>query len=304
MADPLPEVNNSVGDVERKGATLTNQEAETPQRILAKLGARFSARAAAIRGLFPSKGDVTDKQELNKNVHDLEEAEIVAKWDLDQATSITVTHSKDAAKDVSEETKTADDIEFNAFGKVERQSIAENIIDLMTEDGVSAEGLAQLEERLKDSQGNALVVVHPLYHEGNVYSEIRKMYYEYLKGLVDEITTSKKQGLPIILLELDDNCNEDKLPKILNRMEMDDQEVFLVPTQSMYPEPQNGVPLTDFASLLRSKGLNNIKVIGTQFWKNPENHFKKFGGCAGETIEKFDKAGVKAIPGEAVLGRI
>src|ERR1700683_4293955 len=110
MADPTPEVNNSAGDIERKG-TLTNQEAETPQRRLAKLGARFSARAAAIRGLFPSNGDVTDKQELNKCVHDLEDAEIVTTRDLDEASSTT----KDAANDVSEKTEAADGKEFNSF---------------------------------------------------------------------------------------------------------------------------------------------------------------------------------------------
>ena len=209
----------------------------------------------------------------------------------------------DKLDDDTGDLKTADQENFLESIDTELQPI-EGVVHLMTTNGVSTEGIMQLGERLRGSDGKALVVVHPYFQDGNVSIRTQDQYDQYIQNLTNEVKNSQEQGIPLVLFEC--AYNNDELPQILNRIGVTDQETYLVPTEGTDPSPENGVPLVDLASLLHASGLQEATVIGTLFWEEDlgeedRGELDRFRGCAGKTIERLSDAGVQAKAGEAVL---
>lgn len=177
-----------------------------------------------------------------------------------------------------------------------------------------------LRKSLSQSNGKALIVVHPFYDQKyleQTEGEEHKTYKERLGRSVSKYFSEK--NFTLILMEEYDRLEE--LWGNLSKMKIDSGSIFFVPTKVGRSEPIDQ-ELNEFSARLKEAGLNKAIIVGTYFWpellgvedkrelksalrgKNYPNIASKYdldGGCVGGVISELLEAGVYTIPGRATF---
>lgn len=176
----------------------------------------------------------------------------------------------------------------------------------------SQEGQEKFKSALGRSDGSATIVVHPFFPEEGI--GIDDSYPAYLENLTTAVNDARDSGSPIVFFERETHVSA--MPEELNRLGVNDGEVFVIPTGDGTPEPTT-TNLTELTHKLTEAGLQSTTVLGSYLWLDNPNyrktefqptdempdyaHTNALHGCVGYTLEKFLEAGVLATPGNAVF---
>jgi hypothetical protein len=175
-----------------------------------------------------------------------------------------------------------------------------------------------LKDNLIRSNGSALIVVHPYFHDATAYApgypeKDLKIYEEYKERLKVSVSRYKELGLPTILLE--EFYRIDSVGQSLQRMGIEDGTVYLVPTDVSSSNPLR-TSLENFVDELKESGLKKAVVLGSYMWfrdyrlsifdietapRIASKH--QLDGCAGHTVATLLEAGVRGITGMATYPR-
>lgn len=182
-------------------------------------------------------------------------------------------------------------------------------------------GQRQLRKSLLESQGIALVVVHPFFPEGDSGLDssgiMRLDYARYTEELKGTVRACVKRGIPLVVFETKNKIKS--LPDTLLRMGVESGRVYIVPTSNGGPGPIHA-GIDDFSRALKDLGMGRAVILGSYFlvkepYSEGSRHLQEMGvdskklqkvvknfgidGCVGDLVRVFLKAGILPVIGAA-----
>lgn len=160
-------------------------------------------------------------------------------------------------------------------------------------------GQRQLKKSLLESNGAAVIIMHPFFPENDDpkdTDEERFKYGNYTKRLARTAQICVNSGIPLIFFE---NRNQvAQLSDTLSRMSVQKGHVYVVPTFNGDPKPLH-TGIDKFSRELRKMGLQKTVVLGSYL----EIKDLELNGCVGYAKEVLAKVGIDARLGVATYPR-
>ncbi len=181
-----------------------------------------------------------------------------------------------------------------------------SILDITT-----MKGKEKFKEAIDSSRGTAAVIVHPFWHDKSNYYEPKEeqnRYRKYKRRLKTSIGEYKKIDLPLILFE--EAYRISNWQSILNRMGVQEGNIFVLPTWAGSPAPADEKHDCIYQQL-KANGLRRVTVGGSYLrlydpnrfpwqkareWGPPIAKNYDLGGCVGTVITNFLDERIIATP--------
>jgi hypothetical protein len=186
-------------------------------------------------------------------------------------------------------------------------------------------GYDRLQRSLLESQGKAMVVVHPFFPEGkydlDFTESAREGYEKYKNQLRQTVQDRLQRGMTLIVFEGLEEI--DALPAALSKMGVENGPVYIVPTSNDDESPVHA-DINQLSQDLKELGLEKAVVLGSYLWveRSPAegspnlserlansvrvpNMIKRFKleGCVGYIAKALLKAGIYPVISAATYPR-
>lgn len=181
------------------------------------------------------------------------------------------------------------------------------------------QGELALSNHLAITGGRAFALVHPSHVDLRLHSffdngkteeqywektgESPDVYSRYQGELLQEVERAKQDHLPILFFQAQSFLSE--MPELLKKLGLQNQNVFVIPTEQQDPKPVDG-SLRTLSKKLLALGLHDLTVAGTylyryqksSFWI-PGKTFIDYEGCVGVLMKRLNKKGINTHLGMA-----